>query len=298
MILLKPLYKLRKRTLLSILGLLYLSILIIFGIVYWKIANISSGEYFVFQNDINMNTKITVFKKNLKINIHNRDFNEIINDLIKSEEYKRPVVKLYGNIYDKDNELNVFVLDKPIGEMWANYYYLLLQGKAITHMKIDSAEEQVINNKIRTYKLRISLYKINSKNKDDSYIVYKKDYNKNLEKIDTVIVWIKDYPIIEDEFLKKDYEFYPLSFYFTNLMENSMSFLDDSPLVLKSVANGNFKYPLWNFLYFSSVTITTLGYGDILPNSTIVRILVMFETIFGVVIIGMFVSCLFWNKRD
>jgi voltage-gated potassium channel len=298
MILLKSLYKLRKRTLLSILGLLYLSILIVFGIVYWKIANISSGEYFVFQNDINMNTKITVFKKNLKINIHNRDFNEIINDLIKSEEYKRPVVKLYGNIYDKDNELNVFVLDKPIGEMWASYYYLLLQGKGITHMKIDSAEEQVINNKIRTYKLRISLYKINSKNKDDSYIVYKKDYNKNLEKIDTVIVWIKDYPIIEDEFLKKDYEFYPLSFYFTNLMENSMSFLDDSPLVLKSVANGNFKYPLWNFLYFSSVTITTLGYGDILPNSTIVRILVMFETIFGVVIIGMFVSCLFWNKRD
>jgi Ion channel. len=298
MILLKPLYKLRKRTLLSILGLLYLSILIIFGIVYWKIANMSSGEYFVFQNDVNMNTKITVFKKNLKINIHNRDFNEIINDLIKSEEYKRPVVKLYGNIYDKDNELNIFVLDKPIGEMWANYYYLLLQGNGITHMKIDSAEEQVINNKIRTYKLRISLYKINSKNKDDSYIVYKKDYNKNLQKIDTVIVWIKDYPIIEDEFLKKDYKFYPLSFYFTNLMENSMSFLDDSPLVLKSVANGNFKYPLWNFLYFSSVTITTLGYGDILPNSTIVRILVMFETVFGVVIIGMFVSCLFWNKKD
>lgn len=298
MILLKPLYKLRKRTLLLILGLLYLSILIIFGIVYWRIANMSSGEYFVFQNDINMNTKITVFKKNLKINIHNRDFNEIINDLIKSEEYKRPVVKLYGNIYGKDNELNIFVLDKPIGEMWANYYYLLLQGNGITHMKIDSAEEQVINNKIRTYKLRISLYKINSKNKDDSYIVYKKDYNKNLEKIDTVIVWIKDYPIIEDEFLKKDYKFYPLSFYFTNLMENSMSFLDDSPLVLKSVANGNFKYPLWNFLYFSSVTITTLGYGDILPNSTIVRILVMFETVFGVVIIGMFVSCLFWNKKD
>ena len=76
-----------------------------------------------------------------------------------------------------------------------------------------------------------------------------------------------------------------------------MSFLDDSPLVLKSVANGSFKYPLWNFLYFSSVTITTLGYGDILPNSTIVRVLVMFETVFGVVVIGMFASCLFWNKK-
>lgn len=295
--LLKPLCKLRKRTLLSVLALLYLSILIIFGILYWKIANMSSGEYFVFQNDINMHTKITVFKKNLRINIHNRDFNETINDLIRSEEYKRPVVKLYGDVYDKDNELNIFVLDKPIGEMWANYYYQLLQGKGITHLKIDSAEEQMINNKIRTYKLRVSLYKINSKNRDDSYIVYKKSDSKNLDKVDTVIMWIKDYPFIEDEFLKEDYKFYPLSFYFTVLMENSMSFLDDSPLILKSVANGTFRYPLWNFLYFSTVTITTLGYGDILPNSTIVRILVMFETVLGVVIIGMFVSCLFWNKK-
>lgn len=298
MILLKPLHNLRKRTLLLILAMLYLSILIIFGLLYWKIANMSSGEYFVFQNDINMHTKITVFKKNLRINIHNKDFNEIINDLIKSEEYKRPIVKLYGDVYDKENELNVFVLDKTIGEMWANYYYLLLQGKGITHMRIDSAEEQVINNKITAYKLRISLYKINSMNTDDSYIVYKKGDSKKLDKIDTVIVWIKDYPLIEDEFLKKDYKFYPLSFYFTVLMENSMSFLDDSPLILKSVATGNFKYPLWNFMYFSSVTITTLGYGDILPNSTIVRILVMFETILGVVIIGMFASCLFWNEKD
>lgn len=298
MVLLNPIYKLRKKTLLSILALLYLSILIIFGILYWKIANISSGEYFVFQNDINMHTKINVFKRNLRINIHNKDFNQIISDLIKSEEYKRPVVKLYGETYDKYNELNIFVLDKPIGEMWANYYYLLLQGKGITHMQIDSAEEQHINNNIRTYKLRISLYKINSKNSDDSYILYKKGDSKKLDKIDTVIVWVKDYPLIEDDFLKKDYKFYPLNFYFPLLMENSMSFLDDSPLVLKSVANGNFKYPIWNFLYFSSVTITTLGYGDILPNSTVVRILVMFETILGVVIIGMFVSCLFWNKKD
>lgn len=298
MILLKLLYKLRKRTILSILGLLYLNILIIFGIAYWKIANISSGEYFIFQNDINMSTKVAVFKKNLKINIHNRDFNQIINDLIKSEEYKRPVVKIYGDTSNKDKKLYAFVLDKPIGEMWAFYYYLLLQGNGITHMKIEDVEEQVIGSKIVTCRLRISLYKLNSKNKYDSYIVYKNNDNKNLIKIDTVVVWIKDYRIIENEFLKDKNQFYPLSFYFTNLMENSMSFLDESPLVLKSVANGSFKYPLWNFLYFSSVTITTLGYGDILPNSTIVRILVMFETVSGVVIIGMFVSCLFWNKKD
>lgn len=298
MILLKLIYKLKKRTLLLILGVLYLSILIIFGIIYWKIANISSGEFFVFQNDINMNTKIIVFKKNLKINIHNRDFNNIIHDLIKSEEYKRPVIKLSADMESKDNRVYTFVLDKPIGEMWSNYYYLLLEGKGMSHMKIDSVEEEFLNSKFKSYKVKISFYKTNSKNKNDNYIIYKKEDGKNLEKVNSAVIWVKDYEIIEDVFFKKSEQFYPLSFYFTNLMENSMSFLDDSPLVLKSVANGSFKYPLWNFLYFSSVTITTLGYGDILPNSTIVRVLVMIETIFGVVITGMFASCLFWNKKD
>jgi len=41
-------------------------------------------------------------------------------------------------------------------------------------------------------------------------------------------------------------------------------------------------------LYFSTVTITTLGYGDILPISTKARMLVAAESILGVVLIGLF----------
>lgn len=43
--------------------------------------------------------------------------------------------------------------------------------------------------------------------------------------------------------------------------------------------------PEWNiidFIYFATVTFTTVGYGDILPNSTLTRVFVMLNAIFGV----------------
>jgi len=47
-----------------------------------------------------------------------------------------------------------------------------------------------------------------------------------------------------------------------------------------------------NFLYFSLVTITTLGYGDILPNDPLVRVVVMVEVILGLGIVVFFVSAI------
>lgn len=45
-------------------------------------------------------------------------------------------------------------------------------------------------------------------------------------------------------------------------------------------------------LYFSTVTITTLGYGDISAVSSLAQILVILETIIGVVTIGLFLNSL------
>lgn len=42
--------------------------------------------------------------------------------------------------------------------------------------------------------------------------------------------------------------------------------------------------------YLSAVTITTLGYGDITPTNTFARLLVSIQSIFGVVLIGLFIS--------
>jgi|GEM_PF-4362280 len=43
-------------------------------------------------------------------------------------------------------------------------------------------------------------------------------------------------------------------------------------------------------IYFSVVTITTLGYGDILPTNDAARITVSLESLFGIVLIGFFLN--------
>lgn len=45
-------------------------------------------------------------------------------------------------------------------------------------------------------------------------------------------------------------------------------------------------------IYFSTVTITTMGYGDIVPVSSLSRILVGSEGIWGIVMIGLFINAL------
>jgi voltage-gated potassium channel Kch len=55
-----------------------------------------------------------------------------------------------------------------------------------------------------------------------------------------------------------------------------------------SSLDGNF----WRLMYFSLVTITTLGYGDILPLSNVARGLVAAEAILGIVVIGLFLNSL------
>jgi hypothetical protein len=50
-----------------------------------------------------------------------------------------------------------------------------------------------------------------------------------------------------------------------------------------------------DFLYFSVITQTTVGYGDILPNSSIVRFIVMAQVLFGLLLIGVTIS---WVASD
>ncbi|RFD25060.1 hypothetical protein CER19_23935 [Pseudomonas sp. GL93] len=46
----------------------------------------------------------------------------------------------------------------------------------------------------------------------------------------------------------------------------------------------------WTFLYFSIVTITTLGFGDIYPVTLLTKLLVAFEVIMGALCAGLFLN--------
>lgn len=51
-------------------------------------------------------------------------------------------------------------------------------------------------------------------------------------------------------------------------------------------------------LYFSAVTITTLGYGDITPINTHTRLLAMVEAVVGVVLVGLFLNAVSYQRQE
>jgi hypothetical protein len=51
-------------------------------------------------------------------------------------------------------------------------------------------------------------------------------------------------------------------------------------------------------LYFSIVTVTTVGYGDIVPLSTLARALVGIEATFGIILLGLFISSLSRDSKS
>ncbi len=53
--------------------------------------------------------------------------------------------------------------------------------------------------------------------------------------------------------------------------------------------------PFWQCLYFSVVTFTTLGFGDVHPTSMYGMSLVMIEVVFGYVALGLFITMVGWR---
>lgn len=60
-------------------------------------------------------------------------------------------------------------------------------------------------------------------------------------------------------------------------------------------ANNNLSNYL-NSLYFSTITITTLGFGDVYPIDSVAKILVIVESLLGILLIGFFLNAIAFRK--
>lgn len=72
------------------------------------------------------------------------------------------------------------------------------------------------------------------------------------------------------------------------LIMAGLYFLFDLPLDLatRMVQNGHW----YDYIYFSIVTLTTLGYGDIVPITPLAKFFVSIEVFFGYIMLGIFVN--------
>ena len=70
------------------------------------------------------------------------------------------------------------------------------------------------------------------------------------------------------------------------------------PGAFSGVGDFNWKQNLPDFIYFSFVTLTTLGFGDLLPVSPLARFLVYMEAVVGVFYMAIVVSSLVGAKMS
>jgi len=57
-------------------------------------------------------------------------------------------------------------------------------------------------------------------------------------------------------------------------------------------------WSFWDFLYFSVITQTTVGYGDILPNSTLIRVVVTAQVMIGIALLVVVINLAFLKKAQ
>lgn len=82
-----------------------------------------------------------------------------------------------------------------------------------------------------------------------------------------------------------------------------MTYLALIPLfgaIYSMIPNMAFNHDNMGFLeamYFSTITVTTTGFGDVIPTNTFTRAFAMIETVLGVVFIGLFLNSLNYTRQ-
>lgn len=230
------------------------------------------------------------------------------------EEYIEKIIKEKQNkigytvIDVEGNELNL-TTDK-IGEGWAGYFYDDLIKSYNLFSILDITDFNFSNNSfIKSYSevnynifingnfklLKIGLYNIPNKELNGS-IIKDKSYGLGIER------YLKRelYLIISEENLT-NYSVLALQrdnyILLHELLAYSNVLLDDSIIEINQRINEGKSNSFIDYLYYSFVVITTLGFGDITPVSNLFRFLTVLEALLGLITMGLFLAKVLDSKK-
>ncbi len=269
---------------------IYIIVMIIFGLIYWKIAENTRGEAFLYNDNMKIREMNEAFMKSIDVGgIPDELFFRLIDE---SVYYNRKQVRFYYREEDPFKSINAMT---RLSDSEAEFYERLLVGREnISHFRIDKITKDEtfigLNKVLIKYYTKIDLEaaEIESEN-------YK--LSDSFEEVKEEWILLDQFPEVHQIVIQVSNEFIPVDrilreYYRMSLITPGM----ETVLNLRLIENGQYKYNPLDFIYFSLVTITTLGFGDILPNSTFVRGLVTIETIAGLILIGCVVSSIFQNE--
>lgn len=266
----------------------YLIIWLLCSFIYYYSANITNGDCFQFQEDILLKIKSEEFQKKADIRINNK---YIKNLLLNYDEDN--VVYTMGDSRD-----NLYIYDfNGLSKEWTEYYEIKLLAENLNYFTYESLGIEKRLGDTDFNKVKLTCYymqnEYESKITSNELKYYDSRYDKYMNAKLTTYIWIeKEKFKYADKYIKilgMRSKYYPTEI-IRNLLNASVNYIDNDYKIVEEIQQHSFKYPIVDFMYFSAITITTLGYGDILPNSSFIRVIVMIETLIGVILIGLFVS--------
>ncbi len=201
-------------------------------------------------------------------------------DVYKIVRYHDIIIKMNNSFIDK------------IGYEWAAYYIEMLLSNNYNRYDIEEISDVTLfrngNSRIKEVKYKYIILHVSGENNKDVQLILlinDKDFQDNI--INNVDLDLSE---------KNLYKINDLSY----ILPYCVNYLDYQYDVAMKVKNT--KPSIWDCLYFSTITITSTGYGDILPNSETIRVAVILEVISGIIVIGLFLSALYdklsWIKPE
>lgn len=263
------------------------------GVLYQRAATLSDGDDFTFQGDIKAKAQIAAFREKTNA-IADEGYIKAIIDHREHEKRCSNIIETIG-----DKEVLHSLCSQPMGFYWSLYYADIIAREGFTAFSTDVIPNQDIPSVAQQGHGRIphwivqrpgrpsqvDPFPIPEQTLEGCCFLVRLFLKKDDQTMEYKLLNVKQ-PEVRDGDLK-----YPELL--ATLFQDSISFPDAAIWHMQNVMQGAYAYPLMDFLYFSAVTITTVGFGDILPNSQYVRCVVMAETLLGTILIGLFISSLF-----
>jgi hypothetical protein len=245
---------------------IYFTIAFGFSLIYFNYKD----HFYINKDHINKydNMKITEFKMEFK--------KHVLKELHNNIPWTQKQISL-KSIYIYD-----FKLDK-------NGVGFTLKIEVFNNKKFSSNEKFIYSDifKFNTYRLNISqlnngFYGFINKEKEEFELKNLEDILFGMKRSSIHEISNTNIEIIKI-FLNEKVGFNEQKVYSGNIITSTLS------KTLNELINKDlFTYS--NMLYFSIVTITTLGYGDILPLTSFGKLLIAMEVIFGIIVLGLFLN--------
>lgn len=291
---------------LCLMVLIYLLTWLICAYIYQDQANKTEGKAFYYNQDILLKFKQEKFAEVLRFPISTEKQENFSSTTLESLSQAS-----FGNIEinkfftkNLNNKLSEYVeIDEShvlytgnilmpkfqnlkgseIGGEWADFYYNMFKELGITHYKYNKismmTQGNTFSDGVVNYYYIFSLYIEN-----EIFSFGLTNFNINATENKKYDLVFKIFLKVAHNKIEGDNSKY-IPYKFSDIFKKSEWFIDDSVVKYNRIMNGKYVYPLIDFLYFSAVTITTLGYGDILPNNSVVRKIVIFESFFGITLL-------------